>query len=384
MKLTGSGFGRAKACPPSTFLPRVESTGSEYAKRGKAVHDFLLMASKVGREAALELVELKHRDTCAAIDLDAMPHANSSAWAFEVAFALNLEAATARELWRGHGGRNYGDLQPGEIPGTADVIGYSEVGGLKSITVLDVKTGHGEPDPLQLAFYAVAAGITYGAEEATVGWIRLTDGTPRYSSRVVNLVQLLAELRDIVLTAEEQELEYQVTGVARPVEGDHCCYCPAYAQCPAKATLLGELVREATSPQELPVLTPETAPQAWLRQKAAEKMLERTDKWLREYARAHPFTLPDGKTVGAVETSEETIIAKKAEAVLPPEIYADAAETETTLTKAALERAAKKHLPEGKKITHFVKELLEQLRAAGAVSVTKSVEVRAFKPKELP
>lgn len=389
MKLTGSGFERAEKCAPSTFLPGISSEASVYAKVGSAVHRFLCLAAETGREAALELMEVEHRETCAAIDLDSLPHASPGAWGVEVAFAWDWRADTARELYRGSGARKYEGLSADEVPGTADLIGLDG----DTVIVLDLKTGWrplGPPaESLQLGYYAVAAARAYGATRATVGFIRLVDGEPRYECANLDEFDLAAmaeRLKGVVVTALEAELEHEASGeTSALVVGPHCTYCPAFRVCPANVALLRDLAKatEAAPEAALPVLDAETAPRVWQRLEAAQKVLDVVKEALEAYAVAHPFDLPDGQRVGQVETTRESIDGEAARSVLPPDIYEAAAKVTVDLTKADLKRAARQYLPEGKKVTHFERELLESLRAAGATKASTYYSVRSFRPKAL-
>lgn len=393
LHITGSGFPRAEKCPPSTFLPGVQYAGSEYAKIGSAVHRFLVLAAEVGREAALELIDKEFRSVCASIDFTQMPHGKPGEWAFEVAFEWNTNDDTARELYRGSGERKYPPHEEGIYPGTADIVGLTDLEAATGATViiLDVKTGWTDlgdaAKSLQLGFYAVAAAMAYRAVRAVVGFIRLVDGEPRFFYGYLDEIDLAAmkeRLLDTILSCEESMAEYEVTQKVTPVVGAHCRYCPAYTRCPANATLLAEVVKavgESTT-QGVPELTNETAPRVLQRIQAVKKVVEMTEEAVREYARAHPFDLPDGKRFGAVAVNVETIIPEEAVKVLPAEIYAEAAKTETSITKTALEEAIGARAPKGKKAGQ-VRDTLAALRKANATTVKTHYEVKAFKPKDV-
>ncbi len=394
MRLTGSGFARAEACPASTFLPGVEEGPSQYAKLGEAVHRYLCLVAEVGAESALALIDEEFRDVCKVLDLDGLPHGTPEGWAFEVAFAWDPRADTARELYRGSGERDYSAAVDGEVPGTADLVGLDG----NTVIVLDLKTGWrplGDPKTsLQLGFYAVAAARAYGASSALVGYIRLADGVPRYEHASLDEFELeaMAERLQAVLTAaQDAEIEHDATGKVTPVMGAHCVYCPAYLRCPAKATLARELAAQAvsTDPAQLtPVLDAASVPQALERLWLAQEVLKRVEKTLEEYAMAHPVTLPDGRVYGPIEQSTETfdpVLGREALAKQFGEEVADAAvEVKSTLTKASIARVLKeKALKPGEKFAPLERSAHDAIRAAGASRVSTYTTVKVFKPKRL-
>jgi RecB family exonuclease len=394
MKLTGSGFGRAEKCPASTFLPHVLEQSSHASARGSAIHRFLCLVAEVGRDAALALIEEEHRETCAIIELDALPHSTPDAWGCEVAFAWDSQADTARELYRGSGAREYGELAEHEVAGTADLVGLADEG--KTVIILDVKTGWAPLGPpaesLQLLFYAVAAARAYGAEKAVVGFVRLTDGYPVYQYATVDGLdlELAAErLKRVLFDARMAEVDYGATNQVTPVAGDHCTYCPAFSRCPAKVTLARELAVQSLSldPTQLtPVLDVTTAAAVIERLWAVQELLKRVESVVDEFARAHPVTLSDGRVYGAIETSKESFDAALGGKALAQKfgvsVAAECVEVSSTLTKAAIKRAlAKVAEKTGGKVTHLEREAHEAIRDAGASRVAVFTQVKAFKPK---
>lgn len=395
MRLTGSGFARAEACTPSTFLPGVDEPVSQHAKAGSAVHRYLCLVAEVGAESALELIEEEYRDLCAVLDLEALPHSSPEAWAVEVAYAWDYIQDTARELYRGSGARDYGDLAPSEVPGTADLVGLDG----DTVIVLDLKTGWkplGPPaESMQLGFYAVAAARALGATKALVGFVRLRDGAPRYEYATLDELDLEAmaeRLRGVVSRVGEAEADWLLTGQPPTLRtGDHCEFCPVFLCCPAKATLVRELAVQAASsdPAELtPVLNAEDVPQALERLWAAQDVLSRVEKTLKEYAATNPVHLPDGSVYGAIEASEETldpVIGEKVIAARFGEHFAaQCVETKVSLTKSAIKRVLQPLVKDrGDKWAPTERAVLEEIRAAGGSRVSIWPTVKVFKPKLL-
>lgn len=375
--ITGSGFERAEKCPPSTFLPHVKSDPSVNAKAGAAVHRYLCLVSEVGAEAALELVDKEFRHICEAIDLSTLPHASPEGWAFEVAFAWDPARDTARELYRGSGERDYKDVEEHEVPGTADVVGLSDE---DTVVVLDLKNGWrrlGAPgESLQLGFYAVAAARTTGATRAIVGWVRLADGTPKYEWAELDAIDLdaMAERLKSVLERAAKEKAGATLKSLELHEGDHCTYCPASLQCPAKVTLLRELL---TLPEQPKVIPKEQVGAMLERLWLGKEVLERTEKMLEEYVRANPTKLPStGETYALVEQEKEkidpvvgrTIVA----ALVGGELAEKCVETESTFTKAQLKRIIQPWTRErGLEWAPTERQLLADIKAAGGVTTSR-------------
>lgn len=389
MKFTMSSSARAEACAPSTFLPRIEETASYAAERGRAIHAFLCAVANIGREKAVEAMPDTFRAECEVIDLERMPHATPDAWAFEVGLAWDWETDTARELFRNTDSRDYSGKRPTELCGTADVLGVTG----DSVIVLDVKTGYfplGAPEKsLQLLSYAVAAARAYGKANALVGWIRLRDEQPYFEQAFVSMLELdqaAARMRATVDAAMAGEMLFGLdpSTLALTV-GPHCKFCPSFRVCPANVSLLGELVRVGDRKQNLPVLDASTAPQILMRAEAAQKVLDQVVETVKTYAESHPFDLPNGDRYGKTGSTREKLdgmVAKKVLEDIDPVLSEKAIEITYKLTKAVLERAAKQRLPAGKKISHYMKEVLGKLRDAGASTIETYYSVRRFKPKK--
>jgi len=395
VKLSGSGFARAEACPASTFLPGVIEPPSVYAKAGVVVHRYLCLVAEVGVEQALELIDEEWREVCRLLEVEGLPHATPDAWAFEVAYAWDFVADTARELYRGSGARQYEGLGASEIPGTADLVGMLDA---STVIVLDLKTGWkplGSPvESTQLGFYAVAAARATGATRALVGFVRLIDGEPRYIYGTLDefALEAMAErLKAIVAAASFAEFDYQATGDVQVVAGDHCQHCPAFLRCPAKVTLAREfaLAAGATEPALIPpVLDAESVPAALERLWQVQEVCKRVEKALQEFAETRPVRLPDGSIYGAVEASEETLDPDVAAPIIA-ERFGDAVagecvEVKKTLTKAALKRVLQPIAKErGDKWAPTERDVLDAIRAAGGSKTSKWTVVKAFKPKLL-
>lgn len=383
MKISMSKIGRAERCPASTFLPQVKES-RESADKGTAIHAYLAAVHSQGVMAILSVPE-KFRAECDAIELSELPHVQGDAWAIEVGLAWDWENDIGRELFRGESARDYSSVGATELPGTADVLGCTE----SSVVVLDLKTGWarlGPPaDSPQLLSYAVAASRAYAKDKATVGWIRLIDGEPRFEVAHLDQLQLdmaadrLRRIIDGAIGAEH--LHRSDPELTVPVIGQHCRYCPCWRNCPGHVGLMRELATIEPGVGNLPVLNSETAPRVWERLEAAERVLKETRVALEEYARSNPFDLPDGDRVALVERRVERIDALVAKEVLPEDVWVSAVELKYELTKTSLKSALKKRLASGEKISLVEQEHLARLRNAGGTRVDTYSTVRRFRPK---
>lgn len=395
IKLTYSGFERAKACIPSVLLPHVGSIRAD-STAGTVKHRFLERVPAVGRDAALAEVPEEFREACAVIDLSPLPASKPGQYAPEVAFAYDLATDTARELGRGID-RKYREagLRDGEIPGTLDSVGIDD----DTVLVLDFKSGWGghvqraaENDQLRIG--ALAAARAYGKSRARVAIAHIPDdGDPWLDWAELDEMDLeavAAEVRGLVARAAEEADRMGLAETPRTVEGEHCRWCPAFPHCPAKMTLVRQLATESPEPFNVPELTAETAPKMVERLLAAEEVLERVRSTLETYARQQPVRLANGKVFGPVALPRESIDPAKGSVVLTERFGADVAiaacETETSMTKALLKRGLRRWVDRtpGAKISHAEKAALEAMRQAGAIRVTTTSPVKVYQPHEEP
>lgn len=107
--------------------------------------------------------------------------------------------------------------------------------------------------------------------------------------------------------------------------GNHCARCPGATSCPA----LREQVSLALEEHAL-VLNEDTAAKAWARLKAVKAACEIAEDAVKAFASSHPVPLPNGKVLGATQTSREEIVPAVALSLFPELRQA----AETRLTKA--------------------------------------------------
>jgi CRISPR/Cas system-associated exonuclease Cas4 (RecB family) len=398
---------RVAACVGSEVLPHAGSI-SRPASRGHIIHAFLAAVSAVGREQALLAVPPEDREACEAIPVQELPAFQPEAYAPEVSFAYDATKDTARETGRGlERDAARAAARDGEMPMTADVVGLTA----DAVVVYDYKTGWGHVDRpavnWQVRTYALAAARAYGKEHAVVGIIRVLDGGTIWWDRAemdaLDLDAHAAELRQLLARRKLAILAHQEKQVLpKLVEGEHCRYCPALPYCPAKVKLLQEAIAlRPDAPPDLErevsaALTPETAASAWRKLEQAQKLIERLQAVVKDYARQHPVPLGDGYVLGEVTKARESIVAERAQEVLRQRfgdqiggvVYSESVEVKTAVTKSALKSALNKYVlptlpkPEAK-ITLLMRSVEDALRQRGAMSVASFKCVEEHKPKAL-
>jgi len=397
---TMSGLARTEICVASEVLERTETAGSIYARHGTAVHGYLeCIAQGMSRERALALVVSAHREACAALDLDLLPHSQPGAWRAEVAMAYDWAADTARVL--DAAGRAYGELGETEVAGTTDLVGLHADG--ETVVILDPKTGWkhlGAPsESLQLLSYAVAAARAFGRTKAQVGFIFLREGQePRLVVEDVSEAQLEEAAERIRAIMERAYLAKAGALPVVPVKGEHCDYCPAIQRCPAHVSMLApflfgsaDVARGALVGDPGPVvsLRPDQVAQALEAAKQVVDMGERMVADLQQLIRALPagsvVDARTGKVAVEVLVEVERLDPGLARPVLDELFGADLAhfaiETKTTLSKAAVERLVdqKRAVTKEKKKDMMV-EVLGRIRAAGGISTTSYSKIAMMKP----
>ena len=390
--ITFSGLHRVKACPPSAILPHSEKANDAATNQGVEVHRFLeLLTTGISREAAIELCASEHRRFLSVIEVDKLPATAAGQYAAEVAFAYNWRKGTARELGRGTS-RDYSDVGPDEIPGTADVVGLTP----DAVVILDYKAGPyatrrgAVGESMQLRGYALAAARAYGKERAIIGEIRIgADGAPVFETATFGESDIQSFALDIQLAMVAAIDEGKRITAGYTVEGPHCSYCPAFSSCPAKINLAVGLAHVDGEGELAAQLTPESALKARERSKAAKQVLRQVDEALDLYFRANPVTLPSGKVIG--EKMEKTPNMKLALPILRDlhgaEVAKAAIKAEPKMTwssiKDALHALWESRKAKGEKVTfaEIERETRRQLEDRGACDVKMVID--EFDPKRL-
>ena len=336
---TFSALGRAMACRLSNCLPQTDEA-SPYAAEGTVFHAFLERVVNLqrlprravlgegvpeadrsftlqeARDRAADEAPRELREALLLIDTSTLS-LSPDAIAAEAAFAYDVETGKARVLGCGLR-RAYGELAPTEYAGTLDRLAMIEPDGAY---VGDFKRwGWSIRGPVkenaQLRAGALAAVRAYERAWVDVEIIRLgEDGEPWHSQARLEPFDLdvfAEELREHHGRAVADRAAYDRGELPPATMGDHCRYCPSLPYCPAQMTLaravLGgrddELARLASDKL---LITPEDAPRLWELLDQAQTLLDRVREAVKDYARATPFQIKDGRMVGPVPSPKREI-----------------------------------------------------------------------------
>lgn len=332
---SASRLDRAFACLGSAVLPPVEEPQSEAAARGQALHLYLEIALRDGRDAALAMVAADEQlhEQARAIDLSTIPAGAES----EVAFGFDVQ--TGRGVRYESKDRRY--PFDGFLHGTADLVGATD----RAVWLADYKTGrpnYAASDSWQLRFLALAAARWSGLPRARVALLVLDDSGCWREDR--------AEFDEFDLAGFQEELRRLVGRVKRATPetvrlatGSHCKHCPALLRCPAQTAIVRALVPSLTDiTGRLDALSPEDQGRAYTNLKLAEELIERAKDAFRVLAANGDIQLPDGRVLRQVVMNRSTAARGASEYVakvagvdvlaaastlklssLPPEVLAD-------------------------------------------------------------
>lgn len=239
MNLLGSASGlhRTMKCAASTQLPATLPR-SEYsikrAQRGSAIHEYLERAPECP-EAAIALSG-SHRTTCQRINLVDCAGSYTPYELRERSFVWRN--GVVEVLSKSNVSRDYGQLGPRDIPGTADVV----VPGFRCFEIYDYKTGTlpiAVDDNPQLLFLALCAwrALYPHADSAIVG-LQYVRGfgvieTHHTTVTVTQLAEFERTLHRALDAAQlvRAELDAEIEPTTNP--GVWCEYCPARPGCAA-------------------------------------------------------------------------------------------------------------------------------------------------------
>jgi hypothetical protein len=410
---TPSQTHRVQKCPVSETYPHIQrETG--YSAAGTAAHHFFARVRELrgqaaakdqAREIALREVEVEDPEQFAvleALPLDdpRLPSLDPAAYTAELAMALHLGSGEARVLGKGLTREEAHALaRPGEMVGIADLAGEASGAGV----VWDLKFGHGKVPRaavnLQVRTYLLMLTRALNLDEGFAGLVRVWGEDDVWPDVVsmddLELYDQLDLLRRLARTVDELRARPPAERPA-PVEGPWCTHCPAYLSCPAKRALLYALVHDPEGTLPAPTegtLAPAAMGEGWRKVRRAKQVLERVEAIYKELARITPIPLGDGEVLGERVTESEGLVGPVAARVLADKLpvvgRVIAEEARSEMTKAALERAVKKHLMptlprlSGKPqpFAPVQRDLMRLLAEHGATRVTQVRKVMEFTPK---
>jgi hypothetical protein len=420
---TGSRVHRIWRCPPSLILPQIESDDPSPARDfGTAIHAFLERAALVGAEHALgELRDARLRLLAQCLDLADLP----THLATEVAFAYDWRQRTARELGRNIG-RPYAtpgmltalglpELGPTELGLTIDLVGVQVVHETRLGYVSDYKSGHSKyptPDRFgQTMTAACAARAVYSLDESIVELIFVHDdgthGRSRARVDAWDLDEFADELEAAFDAAGEADEAYRAGRGVDVREGPQCNNCGAFAQCPAKISLvrqiprvLGELGVEPEFLRGDPGTTLELRPGSITKENVAaafmlaERIEEITARLKLEAqmiaAREGDVDLPDGRVLGRYVHEWETLDGTIAGDVVAGFYDADArrqvvkeSASKDAIRELVVARKQPGDVITSKKGTGVLDRVLAEIRARGGMKQHRSDTVKPHQPRRV-
>lgn len=384
----------ADACPGSMVLPWTPSSSAP-ARGGTVLHKLVRDVAVVGRGEALDRVPDDYAEAAEDWDYSGLP-TDPEAFAFEVAFALDVEAVTARELGRDLG-RDYeaAGARPAELVGAADFVALVQRRGRGAAGAIvgDLKTGWAwvapPRDNLQIRGLAAAAALSYGCDEVEgIIYHRREDSsgfTERAHFDAIDLAETLDQIRGV--RARVRRARADLEAGRRPAlrEGPWCKHCPAFPDCPVKKELVHELLRGEDLVETVRrSLTPANAREGYFRLVAAKDLVGRLERVFKDYATEYPIDLGGGRVFGPTTSKRETLDGAVAYHAVK-EIYGD------KVAEAAVEwKAPKKRITDairpavqaaGGKITRATLEVFELIRGRRGARVKVTPAVREYSPK---
>ena len=375
---TGSALDRCAVCPASEAYPHAKSI-NPWASRGTVIHEYLARVPELGEEEALAEVPAEHRDACAAIPLERLPVGGLAKARAEVSYAFDTLTGSARVIGVGEG-RQYAQVEPHEIPGTADVEVLADDG--ETVIIYDYKTGYGHvpavADNWQLRFYALCAARAHSRQRAVVVVVRVVDGDvwmDRATLDELDLDVFETQLDEVMARVREtRELK-----APKVTTGDHCRYCPAFSNCPEQRARVGAIVAQEPATE----ITVETAANAWTALKHARQYLDNIENAIKAFAAMESVDLPNGKVLGLADRTTESLDGQVAFHVLKELADADLAmdAVQVKVTKDAIKAVARELKARDSRSMKFHEEtILEAIRQRGGTRTKTTTAVREYHP----
>jgi hypothetical protein len=299
IRVTASRLALLSECQ---FFARAEvpwaDRDSDDAATGRAVHGMIDHYLSTGELPTTEDARAAAYFAAAKVWIDANRRVGMST---EVAFAYEPSTGIGRELPKKDGHRDYSDVGPTEIAGTADLVSMGIDGQGAFVAVDDWKVSIG-PDVLdasaQLGGLALFAARAYGVDRARVRTLKITEA---------GVEPIEAWLDEWDLEEIAGAISERITRIesSEPTPGPHCSerWCPALAACPATQKDLAsaeQLVpvdalvrRRVDMPLTIDIKSPDHAADVLARVRAASKALDLLKSAVTDYV-GEGVTLSDG------------------------------------------------------------------------------------------
>lgn len=259
---------RVTECPASMVLPQTRSTSAASTK-GTENHKAI--------ELAITSKNYENLSPKLAAFLSSATRVET-----EVAYAIDVKARKVRRIGVGIE-RNYGPLEPYEIPGTIDLICYVD----GKLRVVDFKSRTRVEDAatnLQIMAAVVAVSAETGEDEATGGlWYLNDDWTDFAEFTALDAAAYYAERVAMFDRVRKARDAYENGQVPEVHTGSWCQYCPAMHHCPAKTRLALAAIGQLTDiRQSIATMSPEQAGHAWEKVDEINALLKPIEEALKE------------------------------------------------------------------------------------------------------
>ena len=285
--LTASGLPIVIACPASEAYPH-EDYQSKHADDGVERHAARERAVNAGDMSVLpdELLDILQP---------------GDKFLTELAVSYDAASGVGRELGQNRH-RNYGPMEPFEVPGTIDllILSINDAGVYTRAIVVDYKGFQQRDYMAQVSLYAIAVAAIYGLDEVTVvvaheGYVRPIIATLDAADLGMFGLQL-RELHVTVALAKQSPVKYLAMG-------SHCDYCKAFLHCPEQNRLAHELASGVAGTRvdmTLPLGDEQSAADAYDFADRIRLLLRRLDAAIYSRAAQQPIRLNSGKMLGKV------------------------------------------------------------------------------------
>jgi len=355
---TASSLWLAEKCPASHVLPQVRETSDVQAK-GSAVHRYLELAPRVGKEAALAQLSEDFRELCSELDPAALPRGlREEPLCYDLAERRGWTIRIDR--------RDYPQI-PGVACGTADVLSVHDQ------SVWDYKTGRPgrAADSLQLLALGLYAARTFDWMRVTVGHLRVDGERLRPDSVELGALDLAAAHERIARIYEryEQAKEQELPDV---FPGEHCTNCAAAPACPATTAMVRRIAEALSEEERIAEMVAADPAGAWAFLGRAEDAMKRLRAELKRCAAVAPIPLPNGKQLAIVDVDKTRIDGKVGLPVLR-EALGDKTDEACSVNKASLKKLLGKA---------GLNVLMTRLAAAGAVEENTEHHLREVRAED--
>lgn len=280
--LSASKVGLAATCPASMVLPQ---TDEKHVGQAEGVDRHAELEADIGAGWTPELLE------------DRWPRYS---WRSEVAFSIDLATGEAKELGAGIN-RQYGDVGPFTVVGTADLVGRGPDG---ELVIVDRKSF----DPnvpraavnAQLHTLALMACKAYGVQTCDVAiWheLRAFDVS---TVEPWDLKGYSDDLFALIESTTRARAEFRKTGLVAATPGKHCRWCAAFHNCPAQNALVKRVESGVIGTQvaAMSLESDEDAARAYELMKSIGMLQKRLVAMVKSRAALRPIPLADGMQYG--------------------------------------------------------------------------------------